>query len=205
MQRLNAPTFFDHAIPLAGNQALLRNVALVILGSILLAISAQTKFPIGPVPVTLQTLVLMVMGATYGWRLAGLTVLTYFAYGIAGLPVFALPPYTGYLYLAGGSHTAGFLWGFLIGAMFIGAAAQWGMARNPIMLAGAMLMAHILIYIPGLAWAMTFIGTFDWLANTDDLFNVYLNPFVVGDTLKILIAVALVPAAYKAVETLRKG
>lgn len=205
MERLNAPTFFDHAIPLTGSSALVRNVLLVILGSVLLAVSAHTKFPIGPVPVTLQTLVLMVMGATFGWRLAGITVLTYFAYGVAGFPVFATPPYTGLPYILGASTTAGFLWGFLAGGMFIGAAAQWGMARNPIMLAGAMLIAHVLIYIPGLAWPMTFIGSFDWLMSTDDLLAVYFSPFIIGDTIKILLAVALVPAAFKAVETFRKG
>ncbi|MEM7296496.1 MAG: NAD-glutamate dehydrogenase domain-containing protein, partial [Pseudomonadota bacterium] len=73
MQRLNAPTFFEEAIPLTGSSALARNIALILIGSFLLAISAQTKVALWPVPVTLQTLVLMVMGATFGWRLAGLT------------------------------------------------------------------------------------------------------------------------------------
>ena len=205
MERLNAPTFFDQALPLRGSNALVRNAALVLIGSILLAISAQTKYQIGPVPVTMQTLVLMVLGATYGWRLAGLTVLTYFAYGVANLPVFANPPYTGLAYLLGVSTTAGFLWGFLLAAVFIGVAAQWGMARNPIMLAGVMLMAHILIYIPGLAWPATFIGQFEWLMTRDDLLSVYFSPFIIGDTIKILIAVVLVPIAYKAVEHFRNS
>lgn len=201
MERLNAPTFFDQAIPVSGNNALVRNILLVVLGSLLLAISAQTKFPIGPVPITLQTLVLMVMGATFGWRLAGMTVILYWLEGIAGLPVFATGG--GAPYFFGASPSAGFLWGFLPAAMFIGAAAQWGMARNPIMLAGAMFVAHVILYIPGLAWGATFIGA-SWLPE-GELLNVFMNPFIIGDSIKIVMAVILVPVAYKAVESFRKG
>jgi len=202
MQRLNAPTFFDQALPLRGSNALIRDVALVLLGSVLLAISAQTKVGLWPVPVTLQTLVLMVMGATYGWRLAGFTVLAYLLEGMAGLPVFAGGG--GAAYLFGGSPSAGFLWGFLPAALFIGAAAQWGMARNPIMLAGAMLIAHVILYVPGLAWGATFVGQVSWMAE-GELFAKFLEPFIIGDLTKILIAVAVVPVAYKAVETFRRG
>ncbi len=202
MQRLNAPTFFEEALPLSGSSALVRNIALVLIGSILLAISAQTKVALWPVPVTLQTLVLMVMGATFGWRLAGLTVLAYWLQGIAGLPVFSSG--SGAAYFFGLSPTAGFLWGFLPAAMFIGAAAQWGMARNPIMLAGAMLIAHVILYIPGLVWGNTFVGNVSWMAE-GELFAKFLEPFIIGDLTKIIIAVILVPVAYKAVETFRKG
>lgn len=200
MQRLNAPTFFDLAVPVSGSGAILRNVLLVVLGSILLAVSAQTKVAIWPVPVTLQTLVLMVMGATLGWRLAGLAVILYWLEGIAGLPVFASGG--GAPYFFGASPSAGFLWGFLPAAMFIGAAAQWGMARNPIMLAGAMLIAHIILYVPGLAWGSTFIGA-SWMPE-GQLFSVFLEPYIIGDLTKIIIAVILVPIAYKAVEKTKK-
>ena len=202
MQRLNAPTFFDQAIPLHGSSALMRNILLVLLGSLLLAISAQIKVPLWPVPVTLQTLVLMVLGATFGWRLAGLTVLAYWLEGIAGLPVFASGAGAAYFFYV--SPTAGFLWGFLPAALFIGAAAQWGLARNPIMLAGAMLIAHVILYIPGLAWGNTFVGKVAWMAE-GELLAKFLYPFVIGDLTKIIIAVVLVPLAYQAVERFKKS
>ena len=203
MQRLNAPTFFDQAIPLSGNSALVRNVLLAIFGSLLLAVCARASIQIGPVPLTLQTLALMIIGATYGWRLAGLTVLLYLAYGAMNFPVFAQAPYAGLGYILGGVPSAGFLWGFVLGATFLGAAAQWGMARNPIMLAGAMLIAHVILYIPGVLWGATYIGA-TWLPE-GELFNVFVTPFLLGDAIKILIAIAIVPIAYKAVETFRNG
>ena len=202
MQRLNAPTFFDQAIPLSGSNAMVRNALLVLLGSILLAVSSKVQIPLWPVSVTAQTLVLMVMGATFGWRLAGATVVLYWLEGMAGLPVFSTGG--GAAYFFGASPSAGFLWGFLPAAMFIGAASQWGMARNPIMLAGAMLIAHVALYVPGLAWGNTFVGNVAWMAE-GELFANFMDPFIVGDVTKIVIAVILVPAAYKAVETFRKG
>ena len=202
MNRLNAPTFFDLAVPVSGSNVIVRNTLLVVLGSLILAISARAQVNIGPIPITLQTLALMVMGATYGWRLAGLTVVTYLTYGIMGFAVFANPPFTGIVYLLA-SPSAGFLWGFIAGAMFIGAAAQWGMARNPVMLAGAMMIAHVIIYIPGVLWGSTFIGE-TWLPQ-GELFNVFVTPFLLGDTIKILIAVAVVPVSFKAIEAIKSN
>lgn len=195
MQRLNAPTFFDLAMPLEGSSAILRNILLVALGSLLLVVSAQTKYPIGPVPITLQSFVILMIGATYGWRLAGTTVLTYFAYGIAGYAVFATPPFTGAAYLFGASPTAGFLWGFLLAAVFLGAASQYGLARNPVKLAIAMFIATVIIYIPGLLWGATFIGA-EWLSR-ENFFGVFVTPFLIGDSIKVIAVVALVPIAYK--------
>ena len=193
MDRLNAPTFFDQAVPLAGAKARLRDALLVVLGSLLLAISAKFQVPLWPVPGTLQTLVLMVLGATLGWRLAGLTVVAYWIEGLAGLPVFAAGGGAAYFFL---SPTAGFLWGFLPAALFIGAAAQGGLARNPISLAGVMLIAHVLIYGPGLAWGSTFVGLVDWL-NEGELLAKFFYPFLIGDLIKIAVALVLVPMAYR--------
>ena len=201
MQRLNTPTFFDQALPARGVNTLTRDALLVLFGSLLLALSAQTKVPLWPVPASLQTLVLMVMAATFGWRLAGLTVIAYWLEGIAGFPVFAGANFPGYFF--GASPTAGFLWGFLPAALFVGAAAQWGLARNPIMLAGVMLIAHLILYIPGLTWGSTFVGKVPWMAE-GELLAKFFHPFIIGDILKILIAVVLVPLAYKAVEAFRK-
>lgn len=202
MERLNAPTFFDQAIPLSGSIAMVRNALLVLFGSILLAVSSKVQIPLWPVSVTAQTLVLMVMGATFGWRLAGATVVLYWLQGIVGMPVFSTG--AGAAYFFGASPSAGFLWGFLPAAMFIGAASQWGMGRNPIMLAGAMLIAHVILYIPGLAWGNTFVGNVTWMAE-GQLFEKFMYPFMVGDLTKIVLAVVIVPVAYKAVETFRKG
>ena len=148
--------------------------------------------------------------ARANWRLAGLTVLAYWAQGWAGLPVFAFADGAADFFgryaagFFGGYAGAGFLWGFLPAAMFVGAAAQWGMARNPIMLAGAMLVAHVILYIPGLAWGYIHSYPISITADGGLLAN-FLQPYVIGDLIKIAIAVTVVPLAYKAVESFKKG
>ena len=78
------------------------------------------------------------------------------------------------------------------------------MARNPIALAGAMVIAHVILYIPGLAWGNTLVGNVEWMAE-GQLFATFLYPFIVGDLIKIFLAVVLVPTAFKAVDMIRKG
>ena len=87
-----------------------RAIVLALIGSILLIISAKIQVPFWPVPMTMQTFVVLVLGIAYGWRLAGATVLLYLAQGAVGLPVFAAGG--GLTYLAG--PTGGYLIGFLL-------------------------------------------------------------------------------------------
>ena len=98
-----------------GSSGLLRSVILVVLGTALLTLSAKVNLPLPYVPMTLQTLVVLVIGAAYGWRLGSATLLAYLAVGAIGLPVFA-GPVGGIAPLAG--PTAGYLFGF-VGAAFV--------------------------------------------------------------------------------------
>lgn len=93
-----------------------RNVVLMLVGSLLLAISAKIQVPFYPVPMTMQTFAVLVIGMAYGWRLGGATVLLYLAEGAAGMPVFASG--AGLAYLAG--PTGGYLVGFLASAVLVG-------------------------------------------------------------------------------------
>ncbi len=96
--------------------SLLKNLLIAILGSVLLAVSAKIKIPFYPVPMTMQTFVVLLIGVSLGWKLGLFTVTLYLAEGIAGLPVFAGTPEKGIglVYLAG--TTIGYLIGFLIAA-----------------------------------------------------------------------------------------
>ena len=99
----------------AGEQTLIQKAALVLLGSVLLAVSAKVQVPFWPVPMTMQTLVVLLIGAHAGTRLAGATVFAYLLEGALGLPVFSTG--AGLALMAG--PTGGYLVGFLLSAIMV--------------------------------------------------------------------------------------
>src|ERR1700757_150507 len=104
-----------------------RFAALAVLGTLALAVSAKVQVPFYPVPMTLQTLVVLILGAAFGARLAGATVALYLLEGLIGLPVFA-GDIAGPAYMAG--PTGGYLIGFLVAAVAIGFLAERGWDRS---------------------------------------------------------------------------
>lgn len=123
---------------------------LALLGSAVLAASAQISLPMWPVPATLQTLAVLLLGALGGARLGVASVALYIAEGAAGLPVFAGGT-AGLAVLAG--PTAGYLLGFLPAAWIAGQVGQ-GALRQAAMLAAA----HLALFVPGVAWLAGFVG-----------------------------------------------
>src|SRR6476646_6443410 len=115
----------------------LRAVVLIALGTALMALSAKVNLPWPYVPMTLQTLVVLMIGAAYGWRLGSATVLAYLAEGAIGFPVFA-GPVGGLAPLVG--PTAGYLFGFVAAAFVTGWLAERGWDRSVLRLFGAMAM-----------------------------------------------------------------
>ena len=133
-----------------GARAAIRFWGLALLGSAALAASAQVAVPMWPVPATMQTLVVLLLGAFGGARFGVAAVALYLAEGAAGLPVFAHG--TGGLAVLAGP-TAGYLAGFLAGAWVAGQAGR-GWLR-----AGAVLtVAHLAVFVPGVAWLAGFVG-----------------------------------------------
>lgn len=169
--------------PAAGAQAaLLRAVVLAVFGSLILALSAKVQVPFWPVPMTMQTFVVLMLGAAYGWRLGGATVLLYLAEGAAGLPVFAGAG-AGPAYMMG--PTGGYLAGFLVAAVATGFLVERGWGRGLATLTLAMLIGHALILAPGVAWLALAIGWTKAVA-------VGLTPFWAATVLKTALAVAAV-------------
>jgi biotin transport system substrate-specific component len=165
---------------------MLRAVVLMIVGSALLALSAKLQVPFYPVPMTMQTLVVLVLGAAYGWRLGGATVALYLAEGLAGLPVFAGPA-AGPVYMAG--PTGGFLVGFLAGAVVTGYLAERGFGRSLPRLLATMCIGHAAIFACGLFWlSMLMPFAKAWAAG--------LAPFLYATLLKTALAAAIVHAAW---------
>ena len=157
-------------------------IGLAVAGSLLLAISAQFKLAIGPVPFTMQTLVLLVLAASFGRNLAVGTVLLYLAEGAAGLPVFSSP---GALF----GPTAGFLIGFIPLAAIVGEAADRGLDRSPLTLAPAMLIGEVILFALGYLWLAQAIGG-------EKAWGLGVAPFILPDLVKIAIAALAVPAGW---------
>ncbi len=172
---------------------LARNIMLAVAGSIALWISAKVQVPFLPVPMTLQTLVVLIIGMAYGWRLGAATVALYLAQGAAGLPVFAGTPEKGIglAYMVG--PTGGFLIGFVLAAIAVGYLAERGWDRNIVTTAGAMLIGNALIYIPGLFWLSTLIG---W----DKAIEFGIKPFLLGDLFKLVLAALFMPLIWNTVK-----
>ena len=165
--------------------------ALVVFGSLLLAVSAQFKIPLYPVPVTGQTLVVLVIGMTFGPRLGGITLAAYLFEGALGLPVFAGGA-AGAAVLMG--PTAGYLFGFLLAAIAMGYLAERGMGRTVASTIAAMVIGNCVIYLCGALWLANFIGFGQAIAAG-------VLPFLYGDALKLVVAAGLMPWAWRAVKS----
>jgi len=164
---------------------------LVVIGSLLLAASAQFKIPLYPVPVTGQTLVVLLIGMTYGARLGGVTVAAYLFQGAVGLPVFAGGAF-GIATLFG--VTGGYLFGFLAAAVAMGKLAERGMGRTVTSTVIAMLIGNLVIYLMGATWLGSFIGFEKAVA-------VGVVPFLYGDVAKLIVAAGLMPVAWRLVKS----
>ena len=130
--------------------SILKNLLIIFIGSILYALSARIAIPIPPVPVTLQTLVLLTFSMAVGSRLAFLTFALYIFEGIIGIPVFAKPPFSGFYYLIGPS--GGYLLGMLIASYFVGYLAEKNYDKNFFKSLITIFIGTIIIFIPGLIW-----------------------------------------------------
>ncbi len=166
----------------------LRYALLAVAGSALVAICAQIQVPFIPVPMTMQTFAVLLVGTAYGWRLGGATLALYLAEGAAGIPVFAGGA-AGPAVLFGG--TGGYLLGFVLAAALCGALAERGWDRHVVRTAIAMFFANVVIYVPGLLWLGNVYG---W---DKPILEWGLTPFILGDLTKLALAACALPLAWR--------
>ena len=185
------PTLISSIFPASKIDTRLRFALLAILGSLLIAISSKFQVPFYPVPMTMQTFVILTLGMAYGWRLGAVTLLLYLAEGALGLPVFAGTPEKGIglAYMLGG--TGGYLVGFVLAAVTCGWLAERGWDRGPVSTALAMLVGNALIYVPGILWLGALFG---W---DKPILEWGLVPFIFGDVVKLALAAAVLPLAWR--------
>jgi biotin transport system substrate-specific component len=180
---MNHMTFSGAFVPLRlANSPLAYKVLAVLIGTAFLAVSSWIEVPMYPVPVTMQTFAVTLVGALYGWRLGGLTVIAWLAEAMIGFPVLAGGA-GGFVHFAG--PTAGYLFAFPVVAAFVGLLAERGLTRNPFVSAIVMLLGNALCLVLGASWLASMIG-FEkaWVFG--------VAPFIVGGVLKSVLAAATI-------------
>jgi len=186
------PTLLDLAWPQSPVARRVGLAAAVVFGVCLLTLSAKIKVPFWPVPMTMQTLVVLMLGMAYGSRLAAGTVFAYLLAGAAGLPVLAGTPERGIglAYMIG--PTGGFLVGFLAAAWVVGLLAERGWDRTFLKCAVAMVLGHLVISLSGVAWLAVLMGTAKAI-------DVGLMPFLASSALKTALGAACMPVLWRIV------
>ncbi|MBV8651677.1 MAG: biotin transporter BioY [Alphaproteobacteria bacterium] len=164
----------------------LKSTILVIGGSLALALSAKIQVPFWPVPMTMQSLMVLLIGFAFGSRLGAATLAAYLAEGFVGLPVFA-GAVAGPLYMTG--PTAGYLVGFLLSAAFIGWLAERGWSQSIGRASVAMVLGHVLLFVPGVLWLAVLFGWGKAIA-------LGVTPFIAATVLKTALGVAVVAALW---------
>ena len=158
---------------------IIKYLLIALIGSIILAISSKIKIPFYPVPMTMQTLVVLLIGVAFGWKLGLATISLYLFEGIVGLPVFSGTPEKGIglVYFTG--PTMGYLIGFLVTTYISG---KFDYDNNLIKTFFKLFFATSFIYILGIIWLGSLIG---W---DKPVFQLGAQPFLLAELFKILIA-----------------
>ena len=163
---------------------ILRNVFIVFMGTVLLAVSSKIKIPFYPVPMTMQTFIVLFLGIALGWKLGITTVALYLFEGIIGLPVFSGSPEkgVGIIYFTG--PTMGYLIGFLFTVYLAG---SFNFSKNLFIRFLQLSFSVSFIYILGILWLGTLIG---W---EKPLFHLGVQPFLLAELFKIFIVLISLP------------
>ncbi len=182
--------YADLLRPTMRRSALLYDAALVLGASLVIALSAQVaiQLPFSPVPITGQTMAVLLVGALLGSRRGALAVLAYIAEGLAGLPVFAGGA-AGLTRLFG--PTGGYLVGFVAAAFLVGWLAERGWDRRFGTTLAAMTLGNLVIYGVGAVWLAVFVG------GVSRAWSLGVVPFLPGDAIKIVLAAVLLPGGWK--------
>ena len=170
------------------------NIALVLITSWLIAISAQISInlPFSPVPITAQTLAILLAGFFLGKNRGSAAVTAYLVQGALGLPFFANGR-SGLGVLAG--PTGGYLVGFLAAAYIVGLLSELNFKRSFLQRAAVLLLGNLFIYAFGLLWLARFVGE-------SQVLQVGFAPFLIGDLLKLGLALIIL-TGYSVIQTQR--
>jgi biotin transport system substrate-specific component len=195
-------TLANRIWPEATSSNLVRNIVLAVAGSLLVAAAAQITVPMWPVPMTLQTLAVLSVGAAYGARLGAGTLLLYIVEGAVGLPFFKGGKWglhedsLAYWFP---SSSLGYLIGFVVAAWLVGKLFESGRANTMLNSVLATLAGATILYVPGLIWLAIWASSTGVVPEGQTAIQAAINwgltPFLFGDAVKAIIAGLVVPAA----------
>ena len=170
--------------------SLVRDILLVLGAAALTGVAAQVAVPLPftPVPLSLQTLTVLMAGAALGPVRGGIAMLLYLVAGVAGVPWFS-EQQSGVEFAS-----FGYIVGFVLAAVLVGAMARRGADRTVIGTAGLMIVGNLVIYALGVAWLASSLGV-----GVGRAVELGALPFLMGDALKIALAAGLMPAAWRLV------
>lgn len=186
-------TIVDRVIP----RTLLTDAALVIAGTALVAALAQVAIPLWPVPVTGQTLAVLLVGASLGAARGAASLGLYALLGAIGLPIYS-DASSGWSVLVG--PTGGYIIGFVLSAAIVGWAAERRWDRGWLKAAVTFIGGSLVVFAVGLPWLSYSLGGFGLPNDLQSTLVAGFYPFIVGGLIKAGIAAALLPAIWKAVE-----
>lgn len=184
-------TIGDFLVPIRVGERMgsrLRHVALIAIGAALIFATSRVVVPLSPVPITGQTFGVLLVGGALGFRRGLASIALYVLIGLIGLPLFAEGK-SGVQVLQGA--TGGYIVGFIVAGSLVGRLAELGWDRRIVGALGAMAIGNVVIYLFGVPWLMAVThNDLAWgIANG-------LTPFLVGDSIKLILAAAAFPAAW---------
>ena len=191
-------TLAEAIFPQTGLALRVKQLVLVAAGIAALVLAAKIKIPMFPVPMTMGTFAVLSIGAAYGTRLGLATILGYMMIGVLGFDVFAgsSAEVSGLSYMMG--STGGYLVGYVLAVVALGALARKGWDRARGKMALALVLGNALIYVPGLIWLTVLYGL------EAPILSWGLTPFLLGDVVKLALAALLLPALWSLVGRARK-
>jgi biotin transport system substrate-specific component len=187
IQLSSQAALIDRVVP----RSAINNVALILSGAVFTAYAAQLVIPMWPVPITAQTLAVLLVGSVLGATRGAISLIVYFSMGAVGLPVFSAATSLSF------GPTFGYLVGFVAAAAVVGYLSQRGWHKSVTGVIGSFAIANSVIYLFGLPWLAFALGS---LGAANDLASVAatgLAPFIIGDLIKMTLAAALLPLAWK--------
>jgi len=187
MQLSSQAALIDRVVP----RSAINSAALILSGAVFTAYAAQLVIPMWPVPITAQTLAVLLVGSVLGATRGAISLIAYFSMGAIGLPVFSAATSLSF------GPTFGYLIGFVAAAAVVGWLSERGWHKSVLGVLGSFAIANAVIYMFGLPWLAFALGSLGVANDFASVAAAGLAPFIVGDVLKMILAAALLPLAWK--------
>lgn len=191
---IGRPTLADRIF----TRSLAMDAVLVVAGTALTAGAAQLSIPLWPVPVTGQTLAVLLVGVFLGAVRGGISMILYAVLGVLGLPIFS-DHSAGWSVLAG--PTGGYIIGFIFSAILTGWLAQLAWDRKLLRAFAAFLAGSVVTFAIGLPWLAVSLGRLGYPNDLNSVLQAGLYPFILGGIIKAVLGTAIITAAWAAVRS----